>query len=327
MPRICGILSLVKRIQYWLGTGGTAALLLVGCHHQEVNHTALVVNLDEPTISKTAQPPIRLAVTAAFISEAGVGVYEKLARYLEAQTGYPVKLVSGFSYRTVDEMLKTGDIAIACVCGLPYVLSQESRNPPTRLMAVPIPLEPRYRGRPVYFSDIIVRVDSPYRRIEDLKGCVWAYNDELSNSGYNLPRAFLIRKGLHNNFLGKVIRTGSHEESIRAVATGEADVSAVDSLVLDYERFRGSEYARKVRIIHSLGPAGIVPVVASRKMDPQQFNAVRRALLKMHTTPEGKAILREARLLRFETANDSLYNSIREALNLARSKQCMRFEP
>jgi phosphonate transport system substrate-binding protein len=313
----------MRRTWHWLGTGFVVALLLTGCHRQELN-TAVIVSLaDEPASNEATNPPIRLAVTAAFISEAGVGVYEKLARYLERQTGYPVKLVSGFSYRTVDAMLATGDIEVACVCGLPYVFSQELPTPPTRLMAVPIPLEPRYKGRPIYYSDIIVRVDSPYQRVEDLKGRVWAYNDELSNSGYNLPRAFLIRKRLHKGFLGKIIRTGSHEESIRAVATGEADVSAVDSLVLDYERFRGSEYARKVRVIHSLGPSGIVPVVASRKMSPERFEAVRRALLEMHTTPEGRAILRKARLLRFETADDSLYDSIREALDLARREQCM----
>jgi phosphonate transport system substrate-binding protein len=312
----------VKRIKYSLGIG-VMLVLLAGCHRHGSESGAIVYTPDQFAAPEATEPPIRIAVTAAFISEAGVGVYEKLARYLEVRTGYPCKLVSGFSYRTVDKMLAAGAIEVACVCGLPYVLSQELPNPPTRLMAVPIPANPRYRGRPVYYSDIIVRADSPYRRIEDLKGRVWAYNDELSNSGYNLPRAFLIRKGLHKGFLGKVIRTGSHEESIRAVATGEADVSAVDSLVLDYERWRGSEYARKVRVIHSLGPSGIVPVVASRKMSPERFRAVQRALLEMHTTPEGKAILREAGLLRFTSAEDTLYNDIRDALNTARRASCM----
>jgi len=313
----------MKSIRECLTIGVAAVLLMTGCHRQPPQDTAFVSLANEPTSNDPTQPTIRLAVTAAFISDAGVGVYEKLVRYLEQETGYSIKLVSGFSYRTVDAMLTTGDIDIACVCGLPYVLSRELPQPPTRLMAVPIPLEPRYKGRPIYYSDVIVRADSPYRRIEELKGRVWAYNDELSNSGYNLPRAFLIRKGLEKGHLGKIIRTGSHEESIRAVATGAADVSAVDSLVLDYERFRGSEYARKVRVIHSLGPAGIVPVVASQKMDPKRFEVVQRALLEMHTTPTGRAILREARLLRFETADDRLYDSIREALELARSTGCM----
>jgi ABC-type phosphate/phosphonate transport system substrate-binding protein len=94
-------------------------------------------------------------------------------------------------------------------------------------------------------------------------------------------------------------------------------------LVLDYERWRGNEYARKVRVIHSLGPSGIVPVVASRKMSPERFRAVQRALLEMHTTPEGKAILREAGLLQFTSAEDTLYDDIRDALNTARRAGCM----
>ncbi len=219
-------------------------------------------------------------------------------------------------------MLESGAVEVGFVCGLPYVLAQEQPNPPMRLMAAPVPADPRYQGKPVYYSDIIVRVDSPYQRIEDLRGRTWAYNDELSNSGFNLPRAFLIRKGLHKGFLGKVIRTGSHEESIRAVATGQADVSAVDSLVLDYERARGSEYARRVRVIHSLGPSGIVPVVASRRMAPEQFRAVQRALLEMPQNPEGVAILKEARLQAFVPAPETLYDDIRHALQIARRANC-----
>jgi CheY-like chemotaxis protein len=147
----------VKRIKYSLGIG-VMLVLLAGCHRHGSESGAIVYTPNQFAAPEATEPPIRIAVTAAFISEAGVGVYDKLARYLEVRTGYPCKLVSGFSYRTVDKMLAAGAIEVACVCGLPYVLSQELPNPPTRLMAVPIPADPRYRGRPVYYSDIIVRL-------------------------------------------------------------------------------------------------------------------------------------------------------------------------
>ncbi len=312
----------MKRFGQWLGGCAAAALIASGCQHRAMLPSEVVYTPDAIHEGAMGERPIRFALTAAFISEAGVGVYEKLIRYIEKQTGYPCELVSGFSYRTVSRMLESGAVEVGFIGGLPYVLAQEQPNPPVRLVAAPMPADPRYRGKPVYYSDIIVRTDSPYQRIEDLRGRTWAYNDELSNSGYNLPRAFLIRKGLHKGFLGRMIRTGSHEESIRAVATGQADVSAVDSLVLDYERARGSNYARRVRVIHSLGPSGIVPVVASCRMASERFQTVQRALLEMHKDLEGVAILKEARLKAFVPASDTLYDDIRRALQTARRAHC-----
>lgn len=297
--------------------------LLAGCQNQaDVRSVSSQTGDSAKPAQVRSGPPIRFALTAAFISEAGLGVYEKLLRYLEKKTGYPCELLTGLSYEEASRKLASGEAEVGFVCGLPYVLSQEQPNPPVRLMAAPIPAGPFYRKKPIYYSDIIVRADSPYQRVEDLKGCTWAYNNELSNSGYNLPRAYFIRNGLHKGFLGKIIRTGSHEESIRAVATGQADAAAVDSLVLDYERLRASEDALKVRVLKSLGPSGVVPVVVSRNMPEDRFRAVQKALLEMHQDPEGAAILKEAWLRAFVPANDAMYDDIRAALRLARQTGC-----
>ena len=50
------------------------------------------------------------------------------------------------------------------------------------------------------------------------------------------------------------------------VAAGEADASFVDSLVLDYDREKGLGHAKEVRVLESVGPAGICPLAASAKM-------------------------------------------------------------
>lgn len=295
--------------------------LLVGCYNQS-RHSMGSVYDRSPAQYRIGgeKQPVRIVVSAAFTSEAGTSVYKKLAEYLEMKTGYPCELISGFSYKTLNAMLEAGVVDIGFICGYPYVLMHDRPHPPVRLMAAPVPAAPRYRGQPIYFSDIIVRADSSYRCINQLKGCTWAYSEELSNSGYNLPRAFLIRKGLHRGFLARVVRTGSHEESIRAVATGEADAAAVDSLVLDYERARGSPYAQRVRILYSLGPSGIVPVVASARMPEHRFKAIQAVLLHMASDAEGAAILREAGLKTFVYVKDSHYNDIRAAHRLAMQK-------
>ncbi|HEX2569976.1 MAG TPA: PhnD/SsuA/transferrin family substrate-binding protein [Polyangia bacterium] len=265
----------------------------------------------------TSGPQIRLAMSAAFVSESGVGVYEKIAEYLTRKTGIQAKFISGLAYGTINSMLEEGALHCGFVCGLPYVMLHDREQPAARLIAAPIMKAPRYHGQPKYYSDLIVRKDSPYRTIYDLKGKTYVYNDELSNSGYNLPRYRLLQLGLTRNFFGKLLRSGSHEESIRMVAAGEADASFVDSLVLDFDREKGYGHAREVRVIESVGPAGICPLVASAKVPADVVDKLQRELTTMHEDPEGRRILDEALLERFAIVDDKNYDDIRAMRNAA----------
>ena len=137
----------------------------------------------------------------------------------------------------------------------------------------------------------------------------YVYNEETSNSGYNMPRSYLVKLGLTHGFFGKVLRSGSHEASIRMVAQGLADASFVDSLVLDYERAFDAADAAQVRVIDSLGPAGIVPFVVSTSAVGTA--PLKKYLLTMHKDPLGRAILNEALLERFTEVSDADYDGLR----------------
>jgi phosphonate transport system substrate-binding protein len=258
-----------------------------------------------------AGKPIRLAMSAAFVSESGVGIYARLARYLTEKTGIQIEFISGLAYGTINSMLEDGTVHGAFICSLPYVILHDKPQPAAHLIAAPIMKAARYNGKPVYFADLIVRQDSPYKTIHDLKGRTYVYSDELSYTGYSLPLYRMLQLGLTEGFFGKVVRSGSHEESIRMVATGEADASFVDSLVLDYDREKGFGHAREVRVIESAGPSGIGPLVASSWMPADLRDKFQRVLVTMHEDPEGRKLLDEALLERFTTVEDSTYDDIR----------------
>lgn len=263
---------------------------------------------------------VKMVVTAAIVSNKGMGVYEEMARYFSKKLGWDVKIVSDISYSEADHMLDKGAVQIGYVCGLPYI--HKFAEGKYELLAVPImalkkgtyPDANGYENAPgKYYSYTIVHKDSPIKTWADLKGKTYAFNDMESDSGYNLPRAKLVSIGAKGwDYFSKVIVSGSHEESIRLVANKTVEASSVDSLVLDYDRFIKAPAAANVRIIEHLGPAGIPPVVISKKADPSIKQPLQAAMLNMHKDPEGKKILEKALTLRFDPPNDKNYDDIRE---------------
>jgi phosphonate transport system substrate-binding protein len=265
----------------------------------------------EAAANSAAPPrPMRVAMSAAFVSERGVPVYDKIVDYMAEKSGVRLELITGLAYTTINQMLEAGAVDYGFICGYPYILAHDQPVPKVELVAAPVPKAARYLHQPIYFSDLIVRKDSPLKTLEDLRGRTYVYNEETSNSGYNMPRSYLVNLGLTHGFFGKVLRSGSHEASIRMVAQGLADASFVDSLVLDYDRANGGE-ASKVRVIDSIGPAAIVPFVVSASTPAAVTARLKASLLTMHEDPRGREILDQAFLERFAQVSDADYDGIR----------------
>lgn len=263
------------------------------------------------TQNNPSQAEIRIVMSAAFVSESGVGIYDEISRYLGDKLKRKVVFVSGFSYSTINTMLESGMADIGFICGLPYILKRDTSKPSIDLLLAPVMKDRKYKDKPIYYSYIIVHKDSKLDSFPALKGSSFVFNDEISNSGYNMPRAHLIKLGETSGFFGKIVRSGSHEESIRMVALGISDVSAVDSLVYDYDIINNPKYVQQTRIIKVLGPAGIPPIVVSTKTPLPLRQKIRDIFLEMKDDPVGKGILEKALVDRFAEVDDSNYDGIR----------------
>ena len=270
-----------------------------------------------------------MVVTAAFVSDQGIAVYEDIAHYLSTKLHADVRVISGTSYDESNMLLEQGIIQVGFICGLPY--TQEFAKGKVTLVAIPvmaasagqIPGTPGYAKVPgKYYSYTIVRKDSPLKSWADLKGKSYVFNEQTSNSGYNMPRYKLVQLGAKSweDWFSRIEVSGSHEESIRMVASGMVDASSVDSMVLDYERHIGDPAAMQVKVIETLFPggAGIPPVVVGAKVDPKLRDALQRALVGMDEDPEGRGILKRALLQRFDPPDDHNYDDIRRMAEAAR---------
>jgi phosphonate transport system substrate-binding protein len=239
-------------------------------------------------------------------------LYRFITRYVGERLGCPTKLVVGSSY---EQLVREVDLAF--VCGLPYVELTRGRDPVVEPIAAPVLQGDRYGGRPIYFSDVIVHRDSPFQSFQDLRGRSWCYNEPHSQSGYGIIRYHLLQIGETNGYFSKVIRTGFHERSLHLVCTGEVDASAIDSQVLAIARRTRPELVSQLRVIDTLGPSSIQPIVAARRLPDRWKTDLRNVLLAMHQDPVAKKWLAHGFVDRFLAVTDADYDDIRHMLAAA----------
>lgn len=210
-----------------------------------------------------------------------------------------------------ERALHAGQVHVGWLCGLPYIQEAARARPRLELLAAPVMRAPRYAGRPVYFSDLIVRRDHPARCLADLCGARVAINETNSHSGYGVLRHALADARLPHGFFSGVIESGAHQRSLALIESGQVDAAAIDSTVLETELRAMPGRADALRSIATLGPSPIPPWVASTSLPATMRAALRTALLALPHDPQCSAAFQHAQVLGFSPVDDAWYDSIR----------------
>jgi phosphonate transport system substrate-binding protein len=251
---------------------------------------------------------------ATFLAPNMLPVYRSLAERIGDRLGRPVELVVGTSF----DQFEQGDADLGVICGLPYVWLADRHPPPVEPLAAPVLSGERYGGRPVYYSDVIVRHDSRITCLEELRGCSWAYNEPASHSGHTVTLYGLVRMGARPGFLGRVVEAGFHQRAIRLVHAGAVDAAAIDSQVLAVER-RDHPGLADLRIVGSFGPSTIQPVVAASRLPDAWKREVRELLVSLGDDPSARPMLAQGFIERFAAVDDGAYDDIRAMLATIRA--------
>jgi phosphonate transport system substrate-binding protein len=221
---------------------------------------------------------------------------------------------STFTAGTSVDQLRDGSVDVAFLCGLPYIRLSRDQPDLLALLAAPVLAEPRYEGQPIYFSDVIVRRESPFQSFADLRGRSWAHSREDSFSGCVLARYHLARMGETETYFGSVTYSGSNQASIRAVVEERVEASAIDSHVLAVERRNHTELDEQLRVIAVLGPSPIPPVVALTRLGDSLQAQLREAICELHRDPIGRQILGDGVIRQYTPIDDTAYDDIRRKL-------------
>lgn len=95
----------------------------------------------------------------------------------------------------------------------------------------------------------IVKSNSPFQKLADLKGRKVAHVSPTSNSGNLAPRVFFADEGLKPDTDYKPLMSGGHDKSIIGVSLGDYEAAAVASDIFERMTARGQVKAEDFRII------------------------------------------------------------------------------
>jgi len=219
------------------------------------------------------------AVTPAV--EAG---WRTLLGHVSADAGVPLEFLSYPAPLPLDVLWRRKDLGAVFMCGYPVAL----RLAPVVPIAAPIPLAPWAGGRPVYRTNLIVRRDAPYERLEDSFGARAGYTVEHSQSGFNAFRHHLLRyrrsdrPTLYASMTGNLIAARG---VLDAVGSGQIDIGPLDSYWHSLLEHAEPEATRSVRTLASTELTPIPTFVAAAGADAAMIAALREAFLAAAARP------------------------------------------
>lgn len=120
-----------------------------------------------------------------------------------------------------------------------------------------------------YCSVLVVNAQDGRTQLSEFVDDIFAYNEGGSQSGWAAPVTHLGALGLR---LSRLLATGAHRASIRAVADGRAGLAAIDAVTWELAQ-RHEPAARRLRVLARTRPTPGLPYVTARGRDPAPLAA------------------------------------------------------
>jgi phosphonate transport system substrate-binding protein len=245
-------------------------------------------------------------VIAPVISpEQSVVLYEDFTNHIAEQLDRHPVLLQGKNYADVNNMVRHRQCDLAMVCTLAYVRGQEEFG----MEAVAAPV---VDGRAVYHSLIITQTTSKTKTLLDFRQKRFGGSDILSASGWAYPVVWLKTRGEDpTKFFSEHFVTGSHDRSVRAVASDFVDGAAVDSVVYESMAAKDPSLQKGIKILDRSEPYGMPPLVVHGTASAIFKKNIQRIIINMHLTEKGRKALAVLDIDRFEKPSEKAYDAVR----------------
>lgn len=172
-----------------------------------------------------------------------------------------------------------------------------------------------------YRSFVVVRDDSRFETVENLRGTRCVINTPTSHSGMNVLRALVAPLHSNGRFFSAVSRSGSHERSLRMILLGKVDVAAIDCVTHALlSKYRPNELAG-TRVLHRTDLVPSPPYVTASNAMPETMAAMRHAVLCALDHPSTEWAKETLMLSRVEVLPDDAYIPIESLESMAHNRE------
>ena len=166
-------------------------------------------------------PVVKYGVIPVETQTSTTKTMDSFLKHAEKTTGVKWELYQATDYSGVMNALIAGQINLAWLSGFSYCQTfSDSKGGVEPLVAAAA-----IDGSMGYNAVIVVRSDSPYNTIADLKGKVVARTDPLSGSGYLIPTAAFRNMGKPVDEYFRSPLSGGHVQSVLGVLKGTYDAA------------------------------------------------------------------------------------------------------
>ncbi|MDQ1214410.1 phosphonate ABC transporter substrate-binding protein [Pantoea anthophila] len=258
---------------------------------------ALLIGVMASGVSAADAPEqLNLGIMGGQNATQQIGDNQCVKTFFDKELGVDTRLRNASDYSGVIQGLLGGKIDMVLSMS-PASFASVYLQDPKAVEVVGIVVDDKDQSRG-YHSVVIVKADSPYKKLEDLKGKSFGMADPDSTSGFLMPnQAFKKMFGgsvddQYNHTFSSVTFSGGHEQDILGVLNNQFDGAVTwSSLVGDYNSgYTSGAFGRLIRMDHPdlmkqiriiwqspLIPNG--PVLVSNKL-PADFKAKVVAAIK-----------------------------------------------
>jgi phosphonate transport system substrate-binding protein len=201
---------------------------------------------DTPKDSKKLKNPNTLVFTYTPVEDPAV--YEKIFKpftdHLAACTKKKVVFYQVQSNAAEIEAMRSGRLHVGGFSTGPTAFAVNIAG------AVPFAVKGYEKEFQGYNLIVIVKKDSAFKTMADLKGKKFAHTAPSSNSGHMAPMALFPKQGLNPGKDYNILFSGKHDQSVMGVNSGDYDGAAVASDVFERMVSRGQVKEEDFRIIY-----------------------------------------------------------------------------
>ena len=217
---------------------------------------------------------------------------ERVAEFLEAELGMPVRVEVPTGYAMTVQALAAQKADVAFLSAMPYLLAKRDADATMLLAEVRRDIEGIERTD--YDSIFVVPKDSPLETLDDLienaGDLRFAFTSSTSTSGYIYPRWRLVREGLlePGQDPGEVFRQvsygGGYTQALHQVLDGRADVCAVSFYTVEGEtadHYLSADERERLRVLDRTPGVPTHLIAARGGLSDELKERITEALLKL----------------------------------------------